>query len=229
VVFERAVTAQLAPAEVATLSKGRSAGPILDAALRVLDTRLGKVERLVDVGCGAGDLFRALGGRARSYIGVDLVRYEGFPSDKAARFVSADLNSRIPLEDDCGDAVVSVETIEHLENPRAFMREIVRLARPGGLVLVTTPNQLSFLSKLTLLVKNRFNAFSDADYPAHITALLESDLRRIAVEGGLDDIQVAFTDSGRIPGTAWNWPRALGLRGRAFSDNIVLSGPKRPR
>jgi len=225
VLCERVVTGRLSAMEVAALSKGTSAGPILEAAVRVLDARVSAVERLMDVGCGAGDLFRALGKRARSYVGVDLVRYEEFPYDMT-EFVAADLNSRIPLEDASADVVVSVETIEHLENPRAFMRELVRLARPGGLVLVTTPNQLSLLSKLTLLVKNRFSAFTDRDYPAHITALLETDLRRIAGECGLADIQVTFTGSGRIPGTPFNWPSGLGLSGRLFSDNLLMSGVK---
>jgi SAM-dependent methyltransferase len=227
--FERVVTLTLSAAEVAALSKGSSEARILEAALRVLDARIGAVDCLVDVGCGSGDLFRALGQRVRFYIGVDLVRYERFPSLSGARFVAADLNAQIPLEDGCADAVVAVETIEHLENPRAFVRELVRVARPGGLVLLTTPNQLSLLSKVTLLVKNRFNAFTDANYPAHITALLESDLLRIASECGLRGIQVDFTNSGRIPGTARGWPKILGVRGRMFSDNVLLSGFRRPR
>jgi len=219
------VTGRLSALEAALLSKGTSAGPILQAAVRVLDARASAMERLVDVGCGAGDLLRALGKRAHRYIGVDLVQYEDFPIN-AAEFVAADLNSGIPLEDCSADVVVAIETIEHLENPRAFMRDLMRLARPGGLVLVTTPNQLSLLSKLTLLVKNRFNAFTDRDYPAHITALLETDLRRIAAECGLLDVQVTFTDFGRIPGSRFNWPSALGLRGRLFSDNLLMSGMK---
>ena len=223
--MRRFVTGRMSAVEVALSSKGTSAAPILHSAIRILDARSGGVEQLIDVGCGAGDLFRVLGKRARRYLGVDLVRYEGFPSD-AAGFVIADLNSRIPLEDSSADVVVAIETIEHLENPRAFVRELVRLIRPGGLVLVTTPNQLSLLSKLTLLVKNRFSAFTDRDYPAHITALLELDLRRIAAECGLADVQVTFTNSGRIPGTAWLWPSGLGLRGRWFSDNLLLSGVK---
>jgi 2-polyprenyl-3-methyl-5-hydroxy-6-metoxy-1,4-benzoquinol methylase len=221
------VSARLSAVEVAALSKGTSAGPILQAALRILDGRVASLGRMVDVGCGAGDLFRALGSRDCAYVGVDLVRYDGFPVTTAARFVVADLNAQIPLDDAIADVVISVETIEHLENPRAFVRELVRLVRFGGLVIVTTPNQLSLLSKLTLVLKNRFNAFTDRDYPAHITSLLESDLRRIAAECGLTDIQVGFTDNGRIPGTALSWPKTLGLRGRTFSDNILLSGFKR--
>lgn len=224
-----AVDTERTAEQVAALSKGRSASPILEAAVRVLGTRVSSVDRLVDVGCGAGDLFRALGPNVGSYLGVDLVRYKGFPSAGNAQFISADLNNQIPLEPGSADVVVSIETIEHIENPRAFMRELVRVVRPGGLILITTPNQLSLLSKLTLVVKDQFNAFTETNYPAHITALLEGDLRRIAIEVGLEAIQVTFTDSGRIPGTSWKWPQAMLFRGRRFSDNILVSGKKRVR
>ncbi len=214
----------LSPGEVAALSKGTSDSSILGAVSRTLARRCGLIKRLVDVGCGAGDLFRAVGATTDSYTGVDLVRYGPFPSDARVRFVKADLNGRIPVDDDSADAVVSVETIEHLENPRAFVRELVRIVCRGGLVLITTPNQLSLLSKLTLVTKGRFNSFQEAHYPAHITALLEADLRHIALESGLEAVEVEFTNSGRIPGTALHWPHALGLRGRPFSDNLVVSG-----
>jgi hypothetical protein len=51
-------------------------------------------------------------------------------------------------------------------------------------VVITTPNQESLLSKLTLLLLNEFNAFRAGSYPAHLTALLEVDRRRIAAECG---------------------------------------------
>jgi SAM-dependent methyltransferase len=154
-------------------------------------------------------------------MGVDVVRYPGFPSDLI--LIESDLDAGCPaVPDACADVVASVETIEHLENPRAFFRELVRITRPAGLVIVTTPNQLSLLSKLTLVVKNQFNAFQESSYPAHRTALLEADLRRIAGEVGLADVQVRYTNSGRIPGTARHWPGIM--RGRMFSDNVAISG-----
>jgi hypothetical protein len=120
---------------------------------------------------------------------------------------------------------VAVETIEHLENPRAFVRELTRLARPGGWVVVTTPNQLSLLSKMTLVLKNEFNDFQSGSYPAHLTALLEADLRRIGGECGWSDVAVAYTRNGRIPGTARHWPRPLSrLIPRTLSDNVLVIG-----
>jgi SAM-dependent methyltransferase len=182
---------------------------------------------LVDVGCGGGALASRCRGLFTRYIGCDLVKYDGFPAEHWASFRQADLNrSPYPLEDASADVAVAVETIEHLENPRALMRELTRIVRPGGLVIVTTPNQLSFLSKLTLVVKNEFNAFQESAglYPAHITALVESDLDRIARECGLKEIRLRYTDRGRIPGTALSWPRGLGFKGRTFSDNVLLRG-----
>src|SRR5690606_15358656 len=118
-----------------------------------------------------------------------------------------------------------IETIEHLENPRAFMRELRRVARPGGLVIVSTPNQLSLLSLATLALKGRFSAFQDNSYPAHLTALLEVDLRRIAAECGLENVGVRYTHHGRLPLSAVHYPRALARRfPRALSDNIVMAG-----
>jgi 2-polyprenyl-3-methyl-5-hydroxy-6-metoxy-1,4-benzoquinol methylase len=182
--------------------------------------------KLLDVGCGSGKLYPFVRERLSSYVGVDLVRYDGFPS--AADWVEANLDQLpMPMASGCADAVVAVETIEHLENPRAFMRELVRLAKSGGTVVVTTPNQLSLLSKMTLMLKNRFNAFQDVHYPAHITALLEIDLIRIASASGLRDLAISYSKSGRIIFTPFHYPRAVSkLWQREFSDNICLSGVK---
>jgi SAM-dependent methyltransferase len=181
---------------------------------------------VVDVGCGTGVLCARLAGLFDRYVGVDAVRYDGFPAD--AELVLADLDAGdAPLPPGSADVVVAVETIEHLENPRAFVRLLARLARPGGWVIVTTPNQLSLLSKATLLLKNRFNAFQEPSYPAHITALLEVDLRRIAAECGLGDAAVEFTGSGRVPGTGRHFPGILARRfPRALSDNLLLAARK---
>jgi SAM-dependent methyltransferase len=166
--------------------------------------------------------------RFHRYIGADVVRYEGMPTE--AEFKHVDLDSgRVGLPNDSADVVVAVETIEHLENPRAFMRELVRLAKPSGWIIVTTPNQLSLLSKVTLLIKNQFNAFQEAPglYPAHLTALLESDLVRIATECGLTDVDTAFSHVGRMPLGHFHYPSWMSRRfPRLLSDNVLLIARK---
>ncbi len=182
---------------------------------------------LLDVGCGRGDLRRALADAAFDYVGADVSRYPGYPDSLA--FVPINLDrGGVALPDATANVVACVETIEHVENPRSLLRELVRLAKPGGWLLVTTPNQLSVSAKLALVVKNQFPAFQEAPglYPAHITALLESDLVRMATECRLDEVCIEFSGSGRVPLSARHWPRPLrrprGVIGRAFSDNVLL-------
>ena len=108
------------------------------------------------------------------------------------------------------------------------MRRLAALAKPGALVVVTTPNQLSALSLITLATKRRFSAFQDSHYPAHRTALLESDLCRAAGEAGLEVIEIAYSLHGRLPLTPWHYPAALArLAPRALSDNMMVVARKR--
>jgi 2-polyprenyl-3-methyl-5-hydroxy-6-metoxy-1,4-benzoquinol methylase len=209
-------------AQRARLSLGRSHQRIYRTVADALVARDARGE-LADIGCGTGELWLALRGRFRSCLAVDAVRYEGLPQD--VEFHAADLDAGLPLPDNSVDTAAAVEVIEHLENPRAFVRELARIVRPGGWVVVTTPNQLSALSLLTLIVKGRFSAFQDTSYPAHRTALLEIDLRRIMSECGLRDLAVTYTRLGRLPLSPWHYPAAVAaLAPRRLSDNIVIVG-----
>jgi len=205
-------------------SLGSSDEAIYRMVARTLAGRGVSGGRLVDVGCGGGGLWRVLADRFDEYCGVDAVRYESFPAD--AEFHQVDLDRPDwPVLPGLADVVAAVETIEHLENPWAFVRALTRLAKPGGFVVVTTPNQLSLLSLATLLAKRRFSAFQDVHYPAHRTALLESDLRRMAGECGLEAVSIAYSRRGRLPLSPWHYPEALArLFPRALSDNLMLIG-----
>lgn len=220
-----AAVAQWSCEERARQSRGLSHQGIYAMVVRALAERqAGGI--LVDVGCGTGQLWPLVQERFSRYVGVDAVCYAGFP--EGLEWHRVDLNScRIPVADAGADTVIAVETIEHLENPRAFMRELMRILKPGGWLFVTTPNILSLLSFLTLAIKQRFANFHDANYPAHITPLLEADLRRIAAEGGLRDVEIAFSHQGRLIFTSRHYPWALSrLFPRAFSDNLLLAGRK---
>lgn len=222
----------IAGAEAAVLERARSTqGISADAIYRTVADALRARNvhgRIADVGAGEGRFYAAARDICTSYVAVDVLRHPGFAS--GVEFLSADLDRQpIPLSRSSVDAAVAIETIEHLENPRAFTRELVRIVRPGGWIVVTTPNQLSLLSLLSLVLKGQFGAFQDASYPAHRTALLESDLRRIAAECGLNAIEVRYTLRGRVPLTAAHYPASLArLAPRVFSDNVVLLACKPP-
>lgn len=207
-------------------SRGISNPKILEMVAAALAKREISGGCIADIGCGQGDLYLYVQGRFSRYVGIDAVRYDEFPAE--AEFCLLDLDgSDLPLAEKSANAVAAVEVIEHLENPRDFMRKLVRIAKPGGWVVVTTPNQLSLLSLLTLIIKHRFQAFQDVHYPTHLTALLEIDLRRIAAECGLEKIAIEYSLSGRIPGTARHYPRFFSRWfPRALSENVLVIGQK---
>jgi SAM-dependent methyltransferase len=189
---------------------------------------------LVDVGCGRGELRTWVREHLTRYVGVDVMRHAGFPAE--GELVLANLDGgAVPLPDASADVVVSAETIEHVENPRALVRDLVRLVRPGGLVLVTTPNQLSLASLMCLAGRGEFQYFQRAPglYPAHITALLPVDLERIFAECGLTEIELRYSADGRVPFSERRWPARInartGVRGRFFSDNVLVRGRKAAR
>ena len=207
----------------ARLSLGRGHQAIHATVAGVLAAR-GASGTLADIGCGTGDLWRATNRQFARCVGLDAVRYQALPDDVEFRAADFDRDP-LPLADASVDAAAAVEVIEHLENPRAFCRELTRITKPGGWVIVSTPNQVSAISLLTLAIKGRFAAFQDVEYPAHRTALLPVDLERIARECGLREIALAYTHWGRVPLTPWHYPASIAsLWPRGFSDNIVMIG-----
>lgn len=208
-------------------SGGVSAAPIYAMVRAAVQARHCGGGVLLDVGCGTGELWRVLGELFDRYVAIDVVRYPGFPA--TGEFVRADLDrAHLPFSDGLADVVAAVETIEHLENPWRFVRELARVAKPGAWVMVTTPNQESALSLLTLLLKRRFNAFQDVHYPTHRTALLEVDLRRLMQEARLESVSVTYSGSGRVVCSARHYPRRLAqLSPRLLSDNVLVCGRKR--
>lgn len=65
----------------------------------------------------------------------------------------------VPLPDACVDTVVLEHVVEHLDDPTAVMHEAYRLLRPGGRVVFTTPNLLSYSGLATHLTPLRFHVW----------------------------------------------------------------------
>lgn len=113
--------------------------------------------RLLDVGAGRGAFCNLLAewlaerGRvpAEHVQACDLLP-ESFELDDVACAPLAP-DGTLPFAESSFDAVVSLEVVEHVEDQFAFLRELARVVRPGGRVVVTTPNVLSVQSRMRTL------------------------------------------------------------------------------
>jgi len=121
----------------------------------------------VDVGCGLGYLgytFWPFFGESGHYIGVDrslkLLKDDAskasadWASGGDASFVNGDAYN-IPLADNSADCVMCQVVLMHLKKPEAALAEMVRVAKPGGLIMCNEPDNLS-----SMLVK-RYNSIPE--------------------------------------------------------------------
>lgn len=186
---------------------------------------------VLDYGAGVGIFTRHLAGLScfTKVGGADILpRPANLPSSIA--WFALDLNDPLPVEDGCFDVIIAAEVIEHLENPRKTAREFFRTLRPGGTLLLSTPNNESWRSLLSLAIRGHFVAFLESSYPAHITALVRRDLYRILTEAGFAPVAFAFTNVGglpKLPSVTWQAISSGVLRGVRYSDNVIAIATKR--
>jgi SAM-dependent methyltransferase len=101
---------------------------------------------VLEVGCGEGYGTALLAASARRVIGVDYdapTVAHAAASYPRASFVRANL-AALPVPSASMDVLVTLQVIEHVWNHPEFVRECWRALRPGGLLIVSTPNRLTF-------------------------------------------------------------------------------------
>jgi len=76
---------------------------------------------------------------------VQRARKLGFPSKKA------DFNKRLPFKTGSFDAISCLEVIEHVENAERLVRELRRVLKKGGFLVISTPNVSYWLVRLSML------------------------------------------------------------------------------
>jgi ubiquinone/menaquinone biosynthesis C-methylase UbiE len=124
----------------------------------------GRKLRLLDAGCGTGDVALALAADGHTVQGIDFApamiaecvrRYDAaFPAraDAHSRFRIGDVET-LDFPDSSFDAVYDVGLLEYLERDRPFFDEVCRVLAPGGLFMVECKNRL-----FNVMSGNRFTA-----------------------------------------------------------------------
>jgi SAM-dependent methyltransferase len=144
--------------------------------------------RLLDAPCGSGVVGAAAAALGFEVSGVDLELHPELRLPRAA-LTLGDLDRGLPFPDAHFAVAVSVEGIEHLERPRAFVRELARVLAPGGRLILSTPNVLSVTSRWRWLTRGYHRFFTpDARGVAssgHLHAMDYVLLRRCLEDAGL--------------------------------------------
>jgi len=113
-------------------------------------------ERFLDCGCGGGHeiarISKLLGREPTHFTGIEwnvgeleLARSNGYT------VVKGDLNEKLPVESESQDCAYALSLVEHLLMPCAFLKECHRVLRPGGRLVVLTPNISTYFTAALIL------------------------------------------------------------------------------
>jgi 2-polyprenyl-3-methyl-5-hydroxy-6-metoxy-1,4-benzoquinol methylase len=126
---------------------------------------------VLDIACGEGYGSNLLSSVASLVIGVDISRDAiDHATCKYAkpnlRFITGSA-SAIPAEPKCVDVVASFETIEHLAEQEEMISEIARVLRPGGVLIMSSPN------------KHNYSDVPGTRNPYHVRELYTAEFRAL--------------------------------------------------
>jgi ubiquinone/menaquinone biosynthesis C-methylase UbiE len=150
-------------------------------------------KKVLDIGCNTGrggNVLRQLD-PALQLTGLDIIaeRIKKIPPGIYDRLILSPAD-QIDVEDNFFDAAVAGEVIEHIHpnDVPAVLKELKRVLRPGGKLLLTTPNP-----RALLVLLGRDSVLKD---PSHICLMLPSELRQKLYDSGFD--KVIIKGSGKM-------------------------------
>ncbi len=143
--------------------------PILQHALEVLRSARPTPGDLIDLPCGSGYLSRLAAETGWRVSPADL-HPELWVGDPNVCVQRADLDGQLPFPTAAADALVCCEGLEHVENPWNALRELHRVLRPCGDLILSLPNTIDLRQRFRMLLRGYWGHYLP-DVPDHINAM----------------------------------------------------------
>jgi len=162
---------------------------------------LGPGARLLDVGCGTGRHLLELSCYPGLLVGLDASRDDLHKTEylflltarerpiTASVHMVQGVGERLPFPDAFFHQVICTETLEHVPDDRAIMRELVRVLRPGGVLAVSVPDEYG--ERLLWRLSPRYRNTPGG----HVRIYRRNEVARLLQESGVDPFTVQFRHS----------------------------------
>ena len=191
-------------ARLATEESATDLGPWHEAALPHLGPLAGAA--VLEIGCGRGSFSaRIAGDGARRLVAADFsfeavrVARERIGDGPGRGCLVADV-MRLPFADGAFDVTCSFETIEHVTDPGRAVAELVRVTRPGGRLIITSPNYLGFAGLYRIYRRLIGRPFTEMGQPINQPLLLPWRVRLLRRLGCRVDLVDGFGHYLYLPG-----------------------------
>ncbi|TAH40367.1 MAG: class I SAM-dependent methyltransferase [Bacteroidetes bacterium] len=161
-------------------------------------------KKVLDVGCGNGYGTALMAKSAREIVGLDYDA-ETVEQNKKAYSSLSNITFKqafippIPFEEASFDVITAFQFIEHIESRKEFLKECLRVLRPGGILLVTTPNALKSLAR---------NPFHVHEYTfSEMDAELKSLSTNFELQGlnGNESVNQYYAENGKFVRMILKW------------------------
>jgi len=96
--------------------------------------------KALDVGCGVGQVVARLTEAGFEAYGVDVSEPSIARARKFCERCQIYDGKRLPFADNCFDSAGALNVLEHVDEPEAFIQEVVRVVAPGGKIVISSPN-----------------------------------------------------------------------------------------
>lgn len=126
-------------------------------------------------------------GMAARAIAVDLSLDPEIASDRLA-LVEADLNAALPIPDASVNVATSLAVLEHLDRPDTHAKELFRVLKPGGTLLLTTPSPLG--KPVLEFLAYRLGVIDRAEIDDHKRYFDGAALRAVLRDAGFRDADI---------------------------------------
>lgn len=116
--------------------------------VRIVENKPSKI--ILDAACGRGEVAQILSFKGHKVYACDILDY--FGADRSMiDFKLADLDERLPYENDCFDIVICSASLQYLNYPSKFIAETTRILRNNGNFILVIPNIHSLQGRYTFL------------------------------------------------------------------------------
>lgn len=161
----------------------------------VLGSKLKSGATILDFGAGEGALSLRLLDQGFQVTAADMdldnFKCHEVPFVQINFDVPSQVAAFVAEHENAFDAVIGVEVIEHVQDQWSYVRQLMAMVRPGGLVLISTPNTTSWISRFLFLLTGQFHQFSDADLSyGHISPITPWELDLVLRTAGGSEIEV---------------------------------------
>ncbi len=192
-------------------------------------------KRCLDVGCGDGQIVKIVRDKFSEIHGCDISIIALNEAKKAGMLtVCSDLNDGyIPYKDNLFDYISALEVLEHVWDPFKLIKEIRRILKPGGRLILTTPNIRYFRNIHTLIFRGSFPHTSTDSFVwggGHVHYFTRKDLIFLFSHAGFEDLKFYINEKQ----FARSWKRRFIRRiigtnmfGEHFCGSIALEAVKR--